>query len=172
MDTFDELLAAAAQESQDSGIPFDDALTSVLSDTEDGGGMPDADGASAAPQAQADEPLHRIPVVTPELLAQAIAMVTPVEVCAVLSADVWEDSGSEAYPFVCQYRSPVFASHKRTDMYIAAESSGAALAAELCPVIDTNDGSVTILSKRIPESDLDVTFLVSISMKMNDTAIP
>lgn len=159
---FNSLVDEAAQRAQDEGVKFENALTSVLSEEND-------DAQTGGISLMSDVPQNtyandQAMLTTIDHLVLAMRAVLPVQMDAVLKQDHWEETDNESYPYEYRYSGTVFQARKRTDMYIQAQSSDTAMNAGIYAVTGTQDGYVSILSKRIPDDDLAVTFIVSTAL--------
>ena len=156
MDTFDALLNEAALDARRTGAPLDAALFSALSESSE----PDMLDEKLQPAADCME----LPVITPQLLAHVVREIVPKQMQAVLLQAEWNESGDPDFPYRYRVEAPVFAASKRADMYVSASSAADAFDAGLYQSTETGNGYVQVLSRSRPQSDLAVTFVVSIAL--------
>lgn len=83
-----------------------------------------------------------------------------VKIEATLDHTKWIASENSKFPYVCIIESSVFTTDQWAWMFVDADSADAAATAELYSVISVHDGYVEILSKKIPASNLEVTFIL------------
>lgn len=166
MDSFEDVLGAASQRTQEGEVSFEDALLSVLSAEEPIESPPaeqdGPDDAAGDLQSEPPDAVYRVPVVTLDHLTQVIQRLVPVQVDAVLAKDSWQEPEGESGLYTYRFENPVFASHKRTEMYVSMACADDAASADIYPITDTRDGYVIIQAQRLPASDLAVTFLVRV----------
>lgn len=165
MDSFDALMQSA-QHSAQNGVSFEDALNALLED----GPMSNAEQPAEAaenqdvPQDTEQKNVAVAKLATLEHLMMAMRAVIPKKLKATLMRDGWTETGVGLYPYEYRYESTVFTQNKRADMYIAVESAAAAGRAGIYAVTDSQNGYVRINAHEIPDDDLNVTFVLSVTI--------